>query len=305
MQHPHPTHRAARALVTSLALAVALAAGGCASATAGADKPAASRGAKALPKTDAATSAAIERALAGAHRSEANRARDRYRNPQATLEFFGLRQDMTVMEVWPGAGGWYAEILAPVLRDKGTYVAAGWDPKSEVRFVQDGIKAFQTKLESNPEIYGKVKVTALQAPNALSPVAPGSVDMVLTFRNLHNWMAREGATAQMLKAMHDALKPGGILGVVDHRANPDAPVDPQAKNGYVNEKLAIELITAAGFEFVGSSEINANAKDTKDYEQGVWTLPPTFRLGDRDRERFAAIGESDRFTLKFRKPLAK
>jgi predicted methyltransferase len=255
-----------------------------------------------LPKTDSATAAAIDRALAGAHRSEANRARDRYRHPKETLEFYGLRQDMTVMEIWPGAGGWYTEVLAPVLKDKGRYVAAGWDPKSDVKFVQDGIRAFQAKLDANPDLYGKVTVTALQLPNATTPVPPGSVDMVLTFRNLHNWMAREGAATAMLKAMYDALKPGGILGVVDHRANPAAPVDTTGKTGYVNEQYAIDLVKSVGFEFVGASEVNANPKDTKDYEQGVWTLPPTYRLGDKDREKYAAIGESDRFTLKFRKP---
>ncbi|MCZ8132477.1 MAG: methyltransferase [Steroidobacteraceae bacterium] len=285
-------------LAAALALATALA--GCTTTGGTAGPEAAASAAQA----ERATAEAIDRALAGAHRSEANRARDRYRNPKETLQFFGLRQDMTVMEVWPGAGGWYTEVLAPVLRDRGRYVAAGWDPKSEMKFIQDSNRAFQTKLDSNPEVYGKVQVAALQAPNALTPVPPGTVDLVLTFRNLHNWMAREEMAPAMLKAIHDALKPGGVLGVVDHRADPKAPVDPRAKSGYVNERHAIELIEAAGFEFVGSSEVNANPKDTRDHEQGVWTLPPTLRLGDRDRARYLAIGESDRFTLKFRKPVA-
>jgi predicted methyltransferase len=288
----------------AVALAAALAVAGC-TASGGSRstaEAAVARPTTAVPKTDAATAAAIDRALAGAHRSEANRARDQYRHPKQTLEFFGLRQDMTVMEIWPGAGGWYAEVLAPVLKDKGTYVAAGWDPKSEIRFVQDGIKAFQSKLDANPDVYGRVKVTALQLPNATTPVPPGSVDLVLTFRNLHNWMAREGAATAMLKAMYDSLKPGGVLGIVEHRADPKAPVDPTAKSGYVNEQYAIDLIRSVGFEYVASSEVNANPKDTKDYEQGVWTLPPTYRLGDRDRAKYAGIGESDRFTLKFRRP---
>ena len=257
--------------------------------------------ADALPRSDAVTLAALDRVLAGAHRSDANRARDIYRHPRETLEFFGIRQDMTVMEIWPGAGGWYAEVLAPLLRDHGRYVAAGWDPASESKFVQDAIRSFQSKLAGSPELYDRTQVTALQYPNALAPVAPGSVDLAVSFRNLHNWMARDDAPAT-LQAIFTALKPGGILGIVDHRADPKAAPDPKAKTGYVNEQYAIELARAAGFVLVGSSEINANLRDTRDYDLGVWTLPPTWRLGDKDRERYAAIGESDRFTLKFRKP---
>ncbi len=260
---------------------------------------------RALPTTDAATLAALERALAASHRSDADRARDVYRHPRETLEFFGLRQDMTVMEIWPGAGGWYTELLAPVLKDRGRYIAAGWDPKFDNKFVQDGIRSFQAKLDGDADAYGKVEVAALQYPGALAPVPPDSVDLIVTFRNLHNWMARDEAAPAMLKAMFTALKPGGVLGLIDHRADPNAPPDTHAKLGYVNQQYAINLIKAAGFELVGASEINANPKDTRDYEQGVWTLPPTWRLGDKDRERYAAIGESDRFTLKFRKPVAR
>lgn len=255
-----------------------------------------------LPTTDAATLAALDRVLAGGHRSEANRARDPYRHPRETLEFFGLRQDQTVMEIWAGAGGWYTEVLAPTLREHGRYIAANWDPNSDLKVVKDSIGAFRTKLDGNPDLYDRVTVTALQYPNALSPVPPGSVDLVVTFRNLHNWLARGEEAPAMLKAMYAALKPGGVLGIVDHRADPHQPADPQAKNGYVAEAYAVELARAAGFEFVAASEVNANPKDTRDYEQGVWTLPPTWRLGDKDRERYAAIGESDRFTLKFVKP---
>jgi predicted methyltransferase len=258
----------------------------------------------ALPRSDAATLAALDRVLAGAHRSDANRARDAWRHPRETLEFFGIRQDMTVMEIWPGAGGWYTEVLAPLLRDHGRYIAAGWDPSSESKFVQDGIRSFQAKLAGNPVLYDRTQVTALQYPGALAPVPSGSVDLVVTFRNLHNWMARDEAPA-MLRAIFAALKPGGILGIVDHRADPKAPVDPKARTGYVNEQYAIGLAQAAGFVFVASSEINANARDTRDYDLGVWTLPPTWRLGDKDRERYAAIGESDRFTLKFVRPRAR
>jgi predicted methyltransferase len=258
----------------------------------------------AAPAMDRATRSTLEAALGSPRRSEANRARDKYRHPEETLEFLGLRQDMTVLEVWPGAAGWWTEILAPVLRDHGRYIAASFDPGASSANTQTAIKAYRAKLDADPAAYGKVEVTALAFPDALHPVPDNSVDLVVTFRNLHNWMAREQAAPAMLKAMFAALKPGGILGVEDHRAKPDAPVDPAAKLGYVNESFAIELIKGAGFEFIGSSEVNANPLDTKDYELGVWTLPPTYRLGDKDRARFAAIGESDRFTLKFRKPLA-
>jgi len=258
--------------------------------------------ATAAPETDAATLATIDRVLAGDHRSDANRARDAWRHPKDTLAFFGLRQDMTVMEVWPGGGGWYTEVLAPVLRDRGRYIAASWDPKSESKYVQDNMKAFAAKLAARADLYDRVTITALQDPNELEPVPPGSVDMVLTFRNLHNWMSREAAD-KMLAGMYAALKPGGILGLVEHRGSSGQPQDPLAKSGYVRTDHAIALAEKAGFELVGQSEINANPRDTADHPNGVWSLPPTYRGGDADRERFAAIGESDRFTLKFRKPL--
>ena len=260
--------------------------------------------APAPPVTDDATAALLDAALAGDHRSAANRARDAWRHPQETLLFFGLRADMTVMEIWPGAGGWYTEVLAPVLAERGRYLAAQWDPANDSQFVQSGLKAYRDKLASRPDVYGKAEVVALQHPTAMTPVAPGSVDMILTFRNIHNWMPRDAALP-MLEAMFVALKPGGTLGVVEHRAAADGPPqDPMARSGYVREDYAIELITSVGFELLGSSEVNANPADTKDYDQGVWTLPPTLRLGDADRDRYTAIGESDRFTLRFRKPLA-
>ena len=255
------------------------------------------------PMTAEETAVLLDAAIAGEHRSDANRARDAWRHPKETLLFFGLRADMAVMEIWPGAGGWYMEILAPVLRERGRYVAAQWDPASDSQFVQDALKAFRAKLASRPDLYDKVEVVALQHPGAMTPVPAGSLDMVLTFRNIHNWMPRDAAKP-MFEAMYAALKPGGILGVVEHRASADSgPQDPRARSGYVREDYAIELITSVGFELAGSSEINANPRDTKDHDQGVWTLPPTLRLGDRDREKYVAIGESDRFTLRFRKPL--
>lgn len=256
------------------------------------------------PTTDAATAATLDRVLAGDHRSEANRARDQWRHPKETLTYFGLRQDMTVMEIWPGGGGWYLEVLAPTLREHGRYIAASWDPKSESKYVQENSKKLADKLRARPDLYDRIRMTELQVPNALAPVPDGSVDMVLTFRNIHSWMGNDGAEA-MFKAMFAALKPGGILGVVEHRAGTDAPQDPKAKSGYVRTDYAIALAEKAGFELVGESDVNANPKDTADHPNGVWSLPPSLRGGDTDRERFVAIGESDRFTLKFRKPAAK
>jgi predicted methyltransferase len=253
------------------------------------------------PATDAATLATLDKVLAGDHRSDANRARDQYRHPKETLEFFGLRQDMTVMEVSPGGGGWYTEVLAPTLREHGQYIAAGWDPGSTSEYVKTNSRKFADKLASRPELYDRAKVTALQAPNALKPVPDGSVDMVVTFRNIHGWMGNDSADA-MFKAMYAALKPGGILGVVEHRAKADQPQDPKAKSGYVREDYAIAMIERAGFKLIGKSDVNANPKDTADHPEGVWTLPPTLELGDVDRDKYLAIGESDRFTLRFRKP---
>jgi predicted methyltransferase len=253
-----------------------------------------------LPKTDAATSNAIDAALAGAHRSDANKARDAYRHPKETLTFFGLRRDMTVVELWPGTGGWYTEVLGPVLKDQGTLYAAHVDPVDAPQNARDGLATYKAKLAANPEVYGNVHVTVLWGKGAdIAP--PGSADMVVTFRNIHNWMGR-GWAPEAFAAAYKALKPGGVFGVEEHRGNPAVPQDPKAANGYVNEDYAIKLIEAAGFKLVDRSEINANPKDTKDYEKGVWTLPPNYRLGDVDRAKYAAIGESDRFTLKFVKP---
>ena len=284
---------ATRFVPLTSALLVAAVLAGCAAAP---EKPA-------LPESDATTTALLDAAIAGDHRAAGNAARDVWRHPKETLTFFGLESDMTVMEVWPGAGGWYTEILAPVLRDRGRLIAASWDPATDNKFVQDGLKAFRDKLDARPDVYGKVEVVALQHPTAMNAVPPGSVDMVLTFRNIHNWMPRDAAKP-MLEAMFAALKPGGILGVVEHRAPTQLPQDPKAPTGYVREDYAVELIESVGFKLVARSEVNANPADTKDYDQGVWTLPPTLRLGDKDREKYLAIGESDRFTLRFVKPAA-
>ncbi|MDE2135878.1 MAG: class I SAM-dependent methyltransferase [Gammaproteobacteria bacterium] len=249
--------------------------------------------------TRQSTSLALDRILAGDQRSEQNRARDRYRHPKATLLFFGIRPEMSVLEVWPEPG-WYTEVLAPLLADKGHYYAGviAADPKSP--YVTHRLEAYRQKLAARPEVYGHVTVVTFPLDGS-DVVPPGTLDMILTFRNIHNWMAHAQAAAAFA-TMFRALKPGGVLGVTEHRGDPAVPQDPKAKSGYVNEDYAIRLIEAAGFRLEASSQVNANPKDTRDYEQGVWTLPPTYELGDKDREKYAAIGESDRFTLKFVKP---
>ena len=238
----------------------------------------------------------------GDHRSAENRARNASRHPVETLEFFGLQPDMTVVEIWP-SGGWYTEVIAPYVNEKGTYVAAHWDPEDEREFVRNGVKGFTDKLAERPDLYGNVQMGVLMPPEKWDFAAAGSVDMVVTFRNIHNWMPR-GYAEDMFVQIYKVLKPGGVLGVVEHRGNPDVEQDPKAVSGYVNEAYAIQLAEAAGFELAGKSEVNANPADTKDYDTGVWTLPPTLRKKDEDRDKYLAIGESDRFTLKFVKPAA-
>jgi len=234
--------------------------------------------------------------LTAPHRSAGNVARDAYRHPLEVLAFFGIREDSTVVEILPGSGGYYMELLAPYLKAKGQYIAANRDGAAPPQYLADHRKLL-ARLQAEPALYEKVLVTQFNADlHAIAP--PGSADFVLTFRNLHNWMARnelEGA----LRAFHKALKPGGVLGVVDHRGRTDMTQEAQMQSGYVRQDVAIALIEKAGFRLAGTSEINANPKDGKDHPEGVWTLPPTYRLKDRDRAKYAAIGESDRFTLRF------
>lgn len=290
------------ALTLSLGLCVAL---GCAAKPAASEEPTSS-GAAATAGTDEATMAALKAALAGAHRSEANRARDAARHPIETLSFFGLRADMTVVELWPGGGGWYTEILAPTLRERGKLIATNFDA-SGVTDPNDYrarvSKAFAEKLAAGPELYDRVGVVMVSPPAPFVLAPAGSVDLVLTFRNSHGWI-EDGTAPAVYKAAFDALRPGGVLGVVQHRARPDDARDPKviADGGYVREDSLIATIEAVGFKLDAKSEINANPRDTKDYEQGVWTLPPNLRLGEVDKEKYAAIGESDRMTLRFVKP---
>lgn len=236
-------------------------------------------------------------AVKGDHRSEKNSVRDLYRKPLETLSWLGLKDDMTVVEITPG-GGWYTEILAPYLREKGTFYAAGFDASSTVDYFRRNAKAFNEKLANNPAIYDKVIVTEL-APPTKTRIAPfGSVDMVLTFRNVHSWMSASNSD-ETLAAMYTALKPGGILGVVEHRGPSDIKQDPKAKSGYVSEAYTIAMAEKAGFKLVEKSELLANSKDTKNHPKGVWTLLPTLSLGDQQRQQYLAIGESDRMLLKF------
>ncbi len=243
---------------------------------------------------------ALRAAVDAPHRTEAFRARDGHRNPYDTLQFFRVRPDMTVVEIWP-AGGWYAEILAPYLKESGAYYAAHFPTDAEQDYFRRALDSFQAKLESAPELYGEVKMAAFDPAQGVLTVPDGSADRVLTFRNVHSWL-RAGSEQAAFELFFRALKPGGILGVVAHRANPGTDRDTMMATGYVDEDTVIALATNAGFVLDGRSEVNANLKDTKDHPQGVWTLPPSLRLGDQDRERYQAIGESDRMTLRFRKP---
>jgi predicted methyltransferase len=245
--------------------------------------------------------AALDRAIAGPWRNPNNVARDKYRHPKETLSFFGVKANQTVIEITPGAG-WYTEILAPMLHDHGHYVGIVNDPasvKAEARAETNDLNTrLEAKLAMHPDQY---ILTQLREIDPAMPVLgpPNSVDVVLTFRNVHNWVM-DGNQAAMFKAMFIVLKPGGVLGVTDHRANPGPATD--GKKGYLSEQQVIDYATAAGFVLDAKSEINANPKDTKDYPKGVWTLPPTLTLGEVDKAKYLAIGESDRMTLRFSKP---
>lgn len=241
----------------------------------------------------------LEHVVADTGRSADFRDRDTSRHPVEELEFFGVHPDATVVEIWPSTGYW-TEILAPYLRDGGQFYVAGLPADTGKEGIDKARARLQQKLDADPARFGKVTVTQFGLDHYdIAP--PGSADFVLTFRNLHNWMPGGYAEAAMA-SFYRALKPGGVFGIEDHRAPDAATQDPKAENGYVRQDYAIALAQQAGFEFLGASEINANPKDTKDYPQGVWTLPPTYRLGDQDREKYTAIGEADNFVLKFRKP---
>jgi predicted methyltransferase len=249
---------------------------------------------------DAADRDALVAATQGPHRSEKNVARDLYRHPVETLSFFGLQPDMTVIEILPG-GLWYTEIIAPFVAEQGQYVAAWYDLDlpDQPAYRTRGYQTMLDRFEQEADVFGAAKIAKFSPPTSVDLGAPGSADMVLTFRSTHGWL-REGSAQAAYAAFFRVLKPGGTLGVVQHRAG--ARTDSAKFTGYVPQETVIALAEEAGFVLEASSEINANPNDPADYPGGVWTLPPTLREGDVERARYLAIGESDRMTLRFRKP---
>ena len=244
--------------------------------------------------------ATVEQAVQSSYRTESNRARDQYRHPVETLNFFGLQPNMNVIEVYPG-GGWYMEILAPLLAAQGHYTAAGPADTPDNKEMGAMFVKVNAWKAAHPEVAQKITNAAFLPPDQVDLGPADSADMVLTFRNVHNWMEKGGEKAAF-KAFFKVLKPGGVLGVTEHRANAKGK---HSSKGYVREADVIAMAKAAGFKLDKKSEINANPKDTKDYADGVWTLPPVLKLGDQDREKYVAIGESDRMTLRFVKPAKK
>lgn len=237
----------------------------------------------------------LRAAIEAPERSASNRARDAFRHPAETLAFFGVKPTDSMVEIWPG-GGWYTEILAPyAIKGGGSYTAAA---------TKRGIGTLEKLAAAQPDIYGKAKVVAFPRPDpSATGVAPGSADVVLTFRNVHNWlMGDEPFAEDAFRQMFAMLKPGGTLGVVEHRLPEDRPDGDELKSGYVKVSTVKRLAAQAGFKLVAESEINANPRDSADHPSGVWTLPPVLRLKDQDKDKYLAIGESDRMTLKFVKP---
>jgi len=244
-----------------------------------------------------AADAFIEKAVASEHRSAKNKARDGYRHPKETLDFFGIKQDMKVLEVLSGRG-WYTEVLAPILKDNGQLTVTSFGDKHPSEYLRGIHKDFEKFLDSNPDVYSNVNRVIFKDGEYLKGVADNSQDMVVTFRNTHNWI-RFGGIEEAYRSFYRVLKKGGVLGVVQHRANEGSDAKESAQKGYVPESYLIKLVESMGFELVDKSEVNANPKDTKDHPEGVWTLPPSYRLKDVDKDKYTAIGESDRMTLRF------
>ncbi len=244
--------------------------------------------------------AELTTALAGSVRTDAERARDVYRHPRETLELFGLRDNMHVVELW-APGGFYTAILAPVVRDHGHLAVTMFDPNGDPKAWQtQESKPYAERLDKSPDVFGMVERIVMKPPAyAFGP--DGDADLVVTFRNVHNWMPEAEAT-KIFAAAFKALKPGGVFGVVDHRGKPGMTDKQVDDSGYIPEEMVIGMATKVGFELAEKSEVNANPKDTKDYAKGVWALPPSFANKDVDHAKYAAIGESDRMTLKFVKP---
>lgn len=243
-----------------------------------------------------AADAALSAAVASTARPAGAVARDKARHPVEELTFFGISQKMNVVELWPG-GGYWTDILGPYLAPNGHYTVALPPSGGEEG---SGAARFRTRVAAEKGRLGTIHETTLGA-GQFEIAPPGSADLVLTFRNLHNWM-NDGYADQALAACFTALKPGGILGIEEHRGRNDVPQDPKAESGYVRQDVAIAMAKKAGFVLVASSEINANPRDTKDWPKGVWTLPPTLAMGEKDRDKYIAIGEGDNFVLKFQKP---
>ncbi len=254
--------------------------------------------AAALFSTSALADERLQAAVADPARPEAEAARDEFRNPLETLSFFGIRPDMTVVELSP-SGGWYTEILAPYLREDGRLIAAHWNLDGDN--VPDFYRRIRGEFEarfSDSERYGEIEIVAFDPPGLTRLAEPGTVDLVLSFRNVHGWK-RAGSFPEVARGVHAALKPGGVFGIVGHRLPEDREQDPEARSGYVHQSWVIASLEAEGFRLVEASDINANPADTADHPNGVWSLPPGLRGDEAERERFRAIGESDRFTLKF------
>ncbi len=244
------------------------------------------------------TETSINDAINGEHRTKENKARDAYRNPNKTLLFFGIQKNIKVLEILPGRG-WYTEILAPILKDNGQLTVASFGDNHPNDYLRDVHLKYVKHLNKNPMVYGNVRRVVFNEENHyLKDIDSNSQDLVLTFRNTHNWI-KYGGVENIYQAFHRVLKKGGILGVVQHRAHNKDNAKETAKNGYVPERYLINLVEETGFELIEKSEINANQKDNKNHPKGVWTLPPTLRLGDIDKEKYIEIGESDRMTLKF------
>lgn len=252
-----------------------------------------------LMKKKTGFSESLQDAVESDLRTESNKARDKYRHPAETLAFFGLKPNMHVVEIYPGSG-WYMEIIAPYVAQKGKYVMAMPYTDRKKAYMVANEEKIMNWMKNNPEVSMKMTIKGYDLPTRTELGAENSADMVLTFRNVHNWITLKAEKAAFA-SFYKVLKPGGVLGVVEHRELPNK-YDPLAKNGYVREKDVIKMAEKAGFKLVAKSEINANPKDTKNHPEGVWTLPPSLRLGEKDKEKYLEIGESDRMTLKFIKP---